>query len=450
MWTSEDDRRLASALAETARPLQAQDRDWASLLDVIGDARFVLLGTTTHGSHELFAERARLTRYLIEEGGFDALALDADWPEVYQLGRWVRGMDTPAHRRAHDALAGFQRFPAWLWRNVDMVHFVTWLREQAALGNGPSCWGLDFFGMYGAMEAMLRYLDQVDPRAAATARRRFAGLEGVAADEAATGEVGEAAAALAVPDDELLHRILERLRARDEGRRAHVLPDDVHFHESLQAQFAPQAMDYYRALLRGRRAAWNLHSRHLTEMLGGLALELDRRNGRRTRIVVWTHAAHAGDARGTELSSRAETSFGQLMRAQHPPGSVVLVGFTTYGGTLSAARSWGGPVERRRLQLAYPESYEALFHAGVRVPAFAMALRGEPALAGQRLERAVGAVYTPEMERMSHYVMADLARQFDGVVHVDRTTALEPLDRGAEWAATAAEGAEPAGPAPAA
>jgi erythromycin esterase-like protein len=162
---------VAPALGSAAHPLTGAARDYDPLLELIGEARIVLLGEASHGTHEFYRERARITRRLIEERGFTLVAVEADWPDAYRVNRWVRGRSEAGG--AIESLDGFQRFPRWMWRNRDVLEFVTWLREhndEAEPAARVGFYGLDLYSLFSSIEAVLGYLDQVDPEAALRAR----------------------------------------------------------------------------------------------------------------------------------------------------------------------------------------------------------------------------------------------------------------------------------------
>src|SRR5206468_13087433 len=110
-----------------AHPLTGEREDYDPLLELIGQARFVLLGEASHGTHEFYRERAQITKRLITEKGFTAVAVEADWPDAYRVNRYVRGAEEGL---AVDAFADFRRFPAWMWRNANVLEFVGWLRDH--------------------------------------------------------------------------------------------------------------------------------------------------------------------------------------------------------------------------------------------------------------------------------------------------------------------------------
>jgi erythromycin esterase-like protein/predicted phosphoribosyltransferase len=431
-----------SLIRERAIRLDGDPHQYDALLEGIGDARVVLLGEATHGTHEFYRERACITRRLITEKGFAGVAVEADWPDAYRINRFVRGGTVDDD--AVQALAGFGRFPTWMWRNADVLDFVGWLRthnEAQPPDRRAGFYGLDLYSLRASMEAVLRYLDKVDPDGAHRARRRYGCFDQFGEE---MQEYGYAASSGLHPscEREVLTQLVElnRRRAGYASRDSRVAADDYFFAEQ-NARLVKNAEEYYRTMFRGRNESWNLRDRHMVETLEELRLFLSRTRPD-PRIVVWAHNSHLGDARATEMSERGEFNVGQLVRERYR-GTAVLVGWTTYTGTVTAASEWDGPAHRKHVRPALAGSYERLFH-DVQIPRFLVPLRTDGTLASQlaapRLERAIGVLYLPETERASHYFHARLADQFDFVLHFDETRAVEPLERDALW--TAGEVAE--------
>lgn len=427
---------LASqAVRGAAHPLVGAAEDDDPLLERIGDARFVLLGEATHGTHEFYRERARITKQLIRERGFTAVAVEADWPDAYRVNRYARGRGDDAE--AIDALAGFRRFPAWMWRNADVLDFVGWLRDHNdSAGPGTpqvGFYGLDLYSLHASMEAVIAYLDTVDPGAAERARARYACFDLYGDDTQAYGF----ATALGLGqscENEVITQLVELRRgAAEHALRDGRIAEDDYFYAEQNARLVRDAERYYRTMYHGEVSSWNLRDRHMAETLDALVGFLGRR-GPAAKVVVWAHNSHLGDARATQMGARGEWNVGQLVRERYGRDAV-LVGFTTYEGTVTAASNWGAPAERKRVRPALPDSYEALFHdAGPE--RFLLTWReGDraAALRQPRLERAIGVIYRPETERASHYFPARLPAQFDAVLHFDRTQAVEPLERTAAW-----------------
>jgi erythromycin esterase-like protein len=422
----------ASILRAAAHPIDGSVHDYDALLDLVGDARFVLLGESTHGTHEFYAERARITRRLIEEKGFHAVAVEADWPDAYRVNRHVRGRG--ADQDANAALSGFQRFPNWMWRNTDVAGFVDWLRghNASAPGRQVGFYGLDLYSMFTSIGEVLGYLDKVDPAAAAQARARYACFDHYYEDSQHYGYTAnlDISASCAQGVIEQLNQMQKRAfdYMQQDGT------EDAFFYAQQNARLVKNAEEYYRTMFRGRISSWNIRDSHMAETLAALAEYLGK-DGEPARIVVWEHNSHIGDARATEIGEQGEWNVGQLAREAYD-GQTRLIGFSTYDGFVTAASEWDGDAEHKAVNPGMQGSYEQLLHE-VGIPAFMLGLRDEGAvreiLLQRRLERAIGVLYLPRTERQSHYFSARMARQFDAVIHIDRTTAVTPLDAGGGW-----------------
>jgi erythromycin esterase-like protein len=227
-----------------------------------------------------------------------------------------------------------------------------------------------------------------------------------------------------------------RRRAADYARRDGRIAADEYFVAEQNARVIKNAEEYYRTMLGSRAESWNLRDRHMNDTLHELIRFLGS-NERPARVVVWAHNSHLGDARATEMGEHGELNLGQLARASFG-SEALLVGFTTHSGSVTAASEWDGPAHRKHVRPALSGSYERLFHE-VGIPRCLLPLRTDPELgsmlSGRRLERAIGVLYVPETERRSHYFHARLADQFDYVIHIDETRAVEPLERTALWEA---------------
>ena len=427
---------LKDVVGGAAHPLIGEVEDYDPLMKMIGDSPLVLIGEATHGTHEFYRERAQITKRLIREKGFTAVAVEADWPDAYRVNRYVRGVSEDAD--AVEALSGFKRFPSWMWRNADVLDFVGWLRthndDLPPDATRVGFYGLDLYSLHTSIEAVLTYLEKIDPEAAARARARYACFDHFGKDEQAYGYAAGLGMSESCEEEvvsqlvELHHRAAEY--ARRDGR---VSPDD-YFYAEQNARLVINAEQYYRSMFRGRVSSWNLRDLHMVETLESLITYLGNQTVQ-PKIVLWEHNSHLGDARATYMHRAGEWNVGQLVRERHGRDAV-LIGQTTYQGTVTAASNWGYPAERKRVRTALPISYETLFHE-LKLPRFLLNLRDEShaaqALRGPLLERAIGVIYRPETERSSHYFDARLSQQFDAVLHFDETRAVEPLERTVEW-----------------
>lgn len=435
-------------IREHAKPLTGESEDYDELLEMIGGASVVLLGEASHGTHEFYRERAEITKRLIVEKGFNAVAVEADWPDAYRVNRFVRG--ETGDLDSVDSLGGFERFPAWMWRNADVLDFIGWLRDHNehvySLDHQVGFYGLDLYSLHKSMNEVITYLERKDPEEAAKARALYGCIDRYGKDPQNYGlmvgsGVGDSCRA------EVIQQLTD-LRAKEVeylSLNGQAAADEFFFAEQ-NARLVKNAEQYYRKMFRSNVSSWNQRDEHMMETLVELIAHLQSHHGN-SKVVVWAHNSHLGDARSTDMARRGELNIGQLVR-QAFPYQCKLIGFTTYTGTVTAASGWHLPAERKQVRPGMDGSYELLFHQ-VGIPDFWLDLTQEnlavKALKEPRLERAIGVVYLPEAERQSHYFKADLAGQFDAVLHFDVTRAVEPLERSAEWARDEAPETYPAG-----
>jgi erythromycin esterase-like protein len=440
-----DPRDLAERVRDAAHIFRGDAaHDYDPLLALARGTRLVLLGEASHGTHEFYRERARITKRLIVEQGFDAVAVEADWPDAHRVNCWVRGVPAgPGPQRdgsALDALEGFRRFPQWMWRNADVVEFVEWLRvHNAGRGEGGQAgfYGIDLYSLHASMDAVLRFLERTDPEAARRARFRYRCFDHHGEDPQSYGYAASYDLTRSC-EEEAVRQLLEfqTLRYKSAPPAA---DSDSFFSAEQNARLVANAEEYYRTMFRSSTESWNLRDRHMVETIDNLLAFLSGRLRRPAKVVVWAHNSHLGDARATEMGDQGELNVGQLVRERYGD-EALLVGFSTFSGWVTAADDWDEPAQRKRVRPALNGSYERLFH-DTGLPRFLLTLRGRgdtddrlvEELSEPRLERAIGVIYRPETERTSHYFNARLAEQFDAVLHFDETTAVEPLERTARW-----------------
>jgi erythromycin esterase-like protein len=416
-------------------PLEGGAKEFDSLLDLIGDARLVLIGEATHGTHEFYRLRSEITKRLIREKKFLAVAVEADWPDAYRVNRYVRGLKGDFD--AVESMADFKRFPAWMWRNADVLDFIGWLRTHNVGFSDPNArvgfYGLDLYSLHASMNAVIRYLEKKDPDAALRAKFRYSCFDHFGTDPKNYGYAVQSGLADLCGDEAIktlldVHRHVWNGVARNEDETENGFLSLEH-----NTSIVKNAEAYYRGMFGGSMDAWNQRDQHMAETLEALMSHLEARR-QSPKIVVWAHNSHVGDARATSMRDAFQINLGQIAREKRGVGTFLL-GFTTYHGTVTAASDWGGDAERKTVRQAMDGSYEKLFHH-VRLPRFLLPLRGNAALAESfqdYWERAIGVIYLPRTEFYSHYLKARLADQFDAVIHVDETRAVEPLERTQSW-----------------
>ena len=412
---------LPELIARHATELpEISDPSFAEAFDRFAGRRVVMLGECSHGTREFYEARAAITRRFAERHGFTIVAAEADWPDAAVLDRHIR------HRHARaDVPRPFQRFPTWMWRNsviAQLMHDLHALNRGRAAEAMAGFYGLDIYNMSGSIAAVLAYLDETDPEAAAVARERYGCLTPWQAEPATYGRAAlsrgyaECEQAVVAQCRELLKEALER--------------NGEAFGAAMNARLIASAEKYYRIMYYGGAESWNLRDSHMAHTLAHL---LDH-GGPDAKALVWAHNSHIGDARATDMGAvRGEYNIGQLAREKWGD-EVALIGFGTHTGTVSAATDWDGEREVKRVVPSRRDSYErqcheASDHAGLArfllEPNADEALRRR--LSEPLLERFIGVIYRPDTERWSHYSEAVLPAQFDGYVWFDETAALEPL-----------------------
>jgi erythromycin esterase len=413
------DDELVEMLGGMALPLEDAD-DLDPLLDRIGDARFVLLGEASHGTSEYYISRAALTKRLIAEKGFSFVAVEGDWPDCYRVNRYVKGY-ADAGARAYEVLRAFDRWPTWMWANWEVVALAEWLRRHNAgrpAEEQAGFYGLDVYSLWESLDAVLAYLERIDPDAARLARDAYRCFEPYAGD---LQQYAYATALVPASCEREVMELLAELRRsapayREDSREGY-------FNAEQNALVCRNAERYYRTMLRGGAPSWNVRDRHMAQTLDRLM----RDHGPGAKAIVWEHNTHVGDARATDMASAGMVNVGQLVREAHAQEGVVLIGFGSYEGSVIAGRAWGAPMERMSVPTARPGSWEDLLHRAGAEDKLLLLDHPEPAMRTARDHRAIGVVYEPEAERAGNYVPTVLPYRYDAFIFVDRTRALHPL-----------------------
>lgn len=433
----EINQKLIHLLNDHIEPFSQQGENYSSLLNKIGNARFVLIGEATHGTHEFYQTRAEITKQLILQKGFMAVAIEGDWPDAYRIHRYLQGKGNKENIDA--ALSDFKRFPTWMWRNQTLVPFLKWLRTHN--DNLPSLkkmgfYGLDLYSLNSSMQAVIDYLSKVDPEEAQRARQRYACFDHLGFDPQTYGYLtteGLKKPCLKEATEQLLEL---QHHAFDYARKDNMSERDEFFFAAQNARLVKDAEVYYRSMFEGRVSSWNIRDTHMLETLNVLADHLESHFNQPAKIVIWAHNSHVGDARATEMGEKGEVNIGQLVREHHGVENTFSIGFSTYQGYVTAANDWGDPAQHKRVNPGIAGSYEELFHH-LKYPNFLLDLdindQLEHYLNIPRLQRAIGVIYRPDTERYSHYFFTRLPYQFDCIIHFDQTTALQPLDINPEW-----------------
>ncbi|AZE49115.1 Erythromycin esterase, putative [Pseudomonas chlororaphis] len=417
-----DQAAITPLLRQYTEPLpELNSSAFGEMFDRYADARVVMIGEASHGTSDFYQARAAITRRLIEQHGFNIVAVEADWPDAGHVDRYVRGLAHSAWRRHI-----FSRFPTWMWRNSEVKGFAHWLHQfnhQHAPERRVEFRGLDVYSLRNSIHEVLSYLDRVDPQLAREARRRYGCLTPWQDDPALYGHFVERGGLMPCEQP-----VIEQLNVMLAEQMAGLVKDDEAFFDATQnARVVLSAEHYYRAIYRGSTASWNLRDRHMFDTLRAL---LEHR-GPQAKAVVWAHNSHIGNAAATEMGWKGQFNIGQLCRNAFGR-DVVLIGMGTDRGQVAAADDWDGDLLLKDIRPSRPDSWEYQF-LKVGVAASLTDWRDPQrkelrrALSKPLLERAIGVIYRPESERASHYFEAVLAEQFDAMLWIEQTKPVTAL-----------------------
>ena len=414
---------LPAGLAKIARPLESDD-DLDPLLEAIGDARYVLLGEASHGTSEFYTWRTRISKRLVEERGFSFIAVEGDWPDCYRVNRFVKHMPDSGDD-ATAVLHAFERWPTWMWANREVIELIEWMRNhnrRLADERKIGFYGLDVYSLWDSMRAVMRYIERIDPQLARAAKRAYNCFEPYAED---VQEYARATALVPTSCEAEAISVLRELQSkatqfREDGREGF-------FDAEQNALVARNAELYYRTMVRGGPASWNVRDHHMVETLDRLM----RHHGPAAKAIVWEHNTHIGDARFTDMARAGMVNVGQLVRQARETDGVMLVGFGTHRGTVIAAEEWGEPMERLPLPAARDGSFEDAMHDAAVGDALLIFDGsddgGVPGLEQPIGHRAIGVVYDPNRERWGNYVPTMMPRRYDAFMYIDETRAVDPL-----------------------
>ncbi|PGH30171.1 hypothetical protein GX50_07071 [[Emmonsia] crescens] len=425
---------LSSRIKSAAKVLPPiRDASFGSNFDQFGNYKVVLIGDGSHGTSEFYQARAEITKHLIEHHGFDTVAVEADWPDAESVDRYVRLRPGVKSKLDPSPEPAFRRFPTWMWRNKEMQDFVHWMRdhnERLPKERRAGFYGLDLYSMGLSIQAIIKYLDQIDPPMAKLARQRYGCLQPWVEDPSQYGLAALTNPRMESCEKNVIQMLRDLLNKRlDYSAKEH---DSEEFHSSEQnAYLVVDAEAYYKAMYVRSADSWSLRDSHMFETLRRL-LNVKPES---SKAVVWAHNSHIGDARYTSMGTRrGELNIGQLCREKLGQGNVALVGCCTHTGTVAAAHDWDEDVQVMEVNPSRSDSWEYVAHE-TGIPSFLLDLRpnhADPdlrrALAQERKERFIGVVYRPLTELMSHYSTASLSRQFDAVVWFDESHALTPFE----------------------
>ncbi len=417
-----DEQEAVGAIRQSSWPLKSK-ADLTPLFERIGDARIVMLGEASHGTHEYYMWRAYITRRLIQEKGFNFIAVEGDWPDCYRVNRFIKGYDQDS-KGAFQVLHAFDRWPTWMWANWEMVALGEWLQaynKGLTAGRKAGFYGLDVYSLWESMESIMQYLKKVDPSAMKVAEDAFRCFEPYR-----EGDGNAYARATQFVPDVCGAEVVQLLKEIQRRMPAYNTDHENVFSAEQNALVAVGAEKYYRTMIQGGPHSWNIRDRHMADTLDRLL----RLHGDNSKAIIWAHNTHIGDARATDMVDEGMYNIGELARMEHNDKGVVLVGFGAYKGSVMAGKSWGAPMQSMQMPEAIRGSWEYLLHRAD--PANKLLIMDDLAHNDMLMEhhlghRAVGVVYHPQFEQYGNYVPSILPLRYDAFIYLDETNALHPL-----------------------
>ncbi|KIL36554.1 protein-L-isoaspartate O-methyltransferase [Cohnella kolymensis] len=396
----------------------SSDDDLDTIIQAVGDADYVLLGEASHGTSEFYTIRAELSKRLIREKGFSFIAVEGDWPSCYTLNRYIKHYPDSADN-VRDALLDFNRWPTWMWANLEIMDFAEWLYEHnqdRADGRQVGFYGLDVYSLWESMSEIVKHLENTGSPELETAKKAFSCFEPYSRDPQT---YGVSAAFLSESCEDEVVKLLTELQTK---RKRADQDSEAALSDELNALVAVNAERYYRAMVRGGPESWNIRDRHMGEALNRITTF----HGTGAKAIVWEHNTHIGDARATDMAADGMVNVGQLVREEQGAHRVFAVGFGTHRGTVIAATEWGGEIREMPVPEAVSDSWEDLLHREGAHDKILVFDRKSDEFLDTLGHRAIGVVYHPQYER-GNYVPSIPAMRYDAFVYVDESKALAPL-----------------------
>jgi erythromycin esterase len=389
-----------------------------SLVQRIGNARIVMLGEASHGTSEFYQWRTLISQRLIREKGFRGIAVEGEWADSYRVNEFVRGPRRDS-AQAVALLRQYDRWPTWMWGNIEVAQLVNWLNlynQGRPAAQQAGFYGLDVYCLWESNRELLARLSNDSLlRLARGVEQCFAPFS---ADPIAYANAVAAAGANCQTQAEALYQgVLQHT-----GNTTAV--DEAAFVLHQNALVVYNGEQYYSAAASSNTRSWNIRDMHMQLTVRRLLQHW----GPDSKIIIWAHNTHVGDARYTDMAAAGEFNVGQLLRQEYGNGQVYIVGSGTYSGTVIAADEWGSPIGVKSVPEAQAGSWESILHAsgtGDRI-LFSDMLVGIPRLLEPVGHRAIGVVYDPRRES-GNYVPSVIPKRYDAFLFIDVTHALQPL-----------------------
>ena len=406
------------AISEHALPLN--DESLNKIVEAIGDAQIVMIGEASHGTSEFYTIRAELSKKLIEQKGFQLIAVEGDWPAAQAVNRYVKGYSTEGETANDMLINAFDRWPTWMWANKEVATFTEWLKafnrnREKKIG----FYGIDLYSLFESIDEVLKFLSknpqhQVDLE---HAKRAFTCFEPY-------NRMPEHYALSAAHfSDECITEVTGLLRSLRNHSEQYSNEQEEDLNVVMNALVAKNAEIYYREMMSDEKS-WNTRDYHMVEAIN----ELRKYYGEETKIIVWEHNTHIGDASETSMKNEQMINVGQVIREQYGKENTYAIGFGTYEGTVIAADQWGDPFEIIKVPPAKLTKWEGQLHAaGAEDKVLLFNDENRDLFNDWIGHRAIGVVYNPAYEAYGNYVPSRVGSRYDAFIYIERTTALRPL-----------------------
>lgn len=391
--------------------------DLKPLIDKIKDKKVVMLGEASHGTSEYYQWRKEISLDLIQNHGFDFIAVEGDWPACQEVNRYVQLQEDG---EASQFLQSFSRWPTWMWANTDVAELIEGFREiNSQLDKKAGFYGLDVYSLFDSIDMVLVKLRAIDPELAKKAAALYECFEPFRHDEK---EYARSLFRFPEGCEEEAAKVLQSLL---DQKLSSTSNDD--FFDSLQnARIVQNAEKYYRAMISADDDSWNVRDRHMMSTLDMLM----EHYGPNAKGIVWEHNTHIGDYRATDMVLQGHVNIGGLAREAYGEENVSLIGFGSYSGSVIASTAWDGDIYEMPVPASPEGSVESILHSltsEIGSSNYFIMFDGkeESILNEFKGHRAIGVVYHPNYER-GNYVPTALSRRYDAFIFIDETTALTP------------------------
>ena len=410
---------MLQSIKNYARPFDSID-DLDPLIEDIGDAKYVLLGESSHGTSEYYTIRAELSKRLIKEKGFSVIAVEGDWPSCQSINRYIKNIGSPPSD-VREALESFNRWPTWMWANQEIIELVQWLKDfnqQTKRKNKVGFYGLDVYSLWESMDEIIKYLERTGNTGLKQARNAFNCFEPFNRNNESY------AVSAGYLSEDCMKEALSLLTTIQKNKWKYDDDEESSLNMEVNALVTVNAEEYYRTMVTSDSKSWNVRDIHMVEALNAVM----KFYGDDAKVIIWEHNTHVGDARATDMKDAGMVNVGQLIREQNFPEDVYIVGFGTNSGTVIASTEWGVDFRVTKVPSAQVGSWENLMHkAGAFNQYLLFNDENREEFSKTIGHRAIAVVYRPEYEQYGNYVPSIMSSRYDGFIFLDKTHALHPI-----------------------